>query len=40
MSVKKKSISCVLVKLDYPLIPYNAICINISVPFAQDIGDT
>ena len=27
----KMNISCVFVRLDYSLIPYNAICINISV---------
>lgn len=43
MSVKKVSISYVLIKLDYLLIAYIALHINSSVPFvltAQNAGDS
>ena len=38
MFIRKMNISYVLVKLEYSLIFYNAICINISVPLVQDVG--
>lgn len=39
MSIKMMNGFCVLAQLHYLLIPYNAVCINISVPLAQNVGD-
>lgn len=39
MSVKKMNSSCIFIKVDNLLISYNFVCIDISVPFAQDVED-